>query len=74
MRDKKTFEIEYEKNCDECTFNPDMAATNSALFKNKIPREIEIKNKDITVDRMRKAYEDSQIFKAKLSRGYYEFK
>ncbi len=27
LRDRKTEEIDYEKNCDECTFNPDLAAS-----------------------------------------------
>ncbi len=27
LRDKKADEIEYEKNCDECTFNPDLGIT-----------------------------------------------
>jgi len=28
LRDKNTFELEYEKNCDQCTFHLDLAATN----------------------------------------------
>ena len=47
LRDKNTYDLEYEKNCDECTFNPDMAATNAAnkgtsKRNKKREREIEV--------------------------------
>jgi hypothetical protein len=28
-RDKDKYEIEYEKQCDECTFNPDIKISNN---------------------------------------------
>lgn len=55
LRDKKTHEVEYEKNCDECTFNPDTGASNGP----RNLKEVDIKNKEATVERMRKAWEDN---------------
>lgn len=76
LRDKNTYDLEYEKNCDQCTFNPDMAATNAANSKQLkgAGREVEIKDKDVAINRMRKAYEDNQLYQLKMSRGYFEFK
>ncbi|KAL4427030.1 hypothetical protein ABPG74_000985 [Tetrahymena malaccensis] len=76
LRDKRTLEVEYEKNCDECTFNPDISASNLNLQKIRQDqfKNFDIKNQEKTVDRLRKAWDDNQTFQLKMSRGYYEFK
>ncbi|EAS07288.2 hypothetical protein TTHERM_01055640 (macronuclear) [Tetrahymena thermophila SB210] len=76
LRDKRTLEVEYEKNCDECTFNPDISASNLNLQKIRQEqfKNFDIKNQEKTVDRLRKAWDDNQTFQLKMSRGYYEFK
>ena len=69
-KDKSRFDIEYEKNCDECTFQPDLNATrlkNSSICG---PVHIPAKNIEKTIERMRNAQAMREQKILESQRGY----
>lgn len=69
-RNRDPFDIDYEKNCDECTFQPDLA--NTKMRKPSTAQtNIAAKNIEKTITRMRLANEAREQKNLWNQRGYY---
>ncbi|EAR85908.2 hypothetical protein TTHERM_01060780 (macronuclear) [Tetrahymena thermophila SB210] len=75
-RDKSTYDIEYEKQCDECTFTPDISLTTKTFNKQrKITDQSSIVNrKDFvtSVERIKQGRQISQNTSLMFQRGYHD--
>lgn len=68
---KNPNDIEYERNCDECTFQPElMSKTNQQQLLDSKP--IFAKSVDKTIDRMKKARIYQVAVKKMFERGYQD--
>ncbi|KAL4438832.1 hypothetical protein ABPG74_016552 [Tetrahymena malaccensis] len=72
-RDKSKQEVEYEKECDECTFNPQINVNyNSNIKKNQsqLTQQPYVRNADLAIKRMKQAQEEHTYKEKYKSRGY----
>ena len=56
-RDRDPNEIEYEKNCEKCTFKPKIQESKITKSENLNDIEFVAKNIDKTIERLKKGYE-----------------
>jgi hypothetical protein len=67
-KDKNPYDLEYEKNCDECTFQPDISVSKNKA--NSASKEYYAKNVDKTIERMRLAAKEREYINLWKERGY----
>ena len=68
-KDRNTLEIDYEKNCDECTFTPDITTTRN-IKPSTGPADIYAKNIDKTIERIRTARVEREELNIYKERGF----
>ncbi|KAL4486416.1 hypothetical protein ABPG72_007202 [Tetrahymena utriculariae] len=75
-RDKSTYDIEYEKQCDECTFTPDISQTTKNFYKQRktIDQSSIVNRKDFvtSVERIKQGRQMSQNNSLMFQRGYHD--
>ncbi|KAL4450444.1 hypothetical protein ABPG74_019342, partial [Tetrahymena malaccensis] len=75
-RDKSTYDVEYEKQCDECTFTPDISLTTKNFQKQKqsIDQSSIVNRKDFvtSVERIKQGRQISQNNSLMFQRGYHD--
>jgi len=69
-KDKDRNEIEYEKYCDECTFQPNITSTRNSKVHTKPPTEFYAKGVDRTIDRLRSARAEREHQLMLMERGF----
>jgi len=68
-KDRTTNEIEYEKSCDECTFQPNISSSrhNKSVSSEK---SVYAKNIEETIERLRSARSEREHIMSQLERGF----
>ncbi|KAL4488430.1 hypothetical protein ABPG72_019280 [Tetrahymena utriculariae] len=72
-RDKSKQEVEYEKECDECTFNPQINVNYNSNIKKNQSQQMQqpyVRNADLAIKRMKQAQEEHTYKEKYKSRGY----
>jgi hypothetical protein len=74
-KDKDKVEIEYEKSCDECTFQPNISSTKNNKYHAQEPTQYYAKGVDQSVYRLRSARQERDNLNVKLNeRGFHNGK
>jgi len=70
-KDKDKVEVEYEKSCDECTFQPNISSSKHSKYHVQDPTQYYAKGVDQTIYRMRNATNEREQLSQKLNeRGF----
>jgi len=72
-RDKEAVDVEYEKQCDECTFQPNITTSQQSRFGNNNPMlsESTMREADKVVERLRRGKNERDQSKYVVERGFY---
>lgn len=67
-RDKNNLDVDYEKNCDQCTFHPNTQKEGSDIG----PKQIYAKNIEKFITRIKHSRKESNAKNLMHKRGYHE--